>query len=75
MEDDSKVLESFMTTVVPFIETRNQKKFCWQFVSLYPTLLGGKEAEKSFILYMFEVLVKCESKWKCPLAMIYWGLE
>lgn len=60
--------------VVLFMKIANQKKkILLQSPSYH--LFGGKGAEKSFILYMFEVLVKCESKQRCPLAIIYRGLE
>lgn len=56
-------------------ENRKSKEKNFVAVSLLLTFLGIREAEKSFILYMFEVLVKCESKWRCPSAIIYRGLE
>lgn len=60
--------------MVLFMKIGNQNKtFLLPFVSLSPTFWGIKEAEKSFILYVFEVLVKCESKWRCALAIIYKG--
>lgn len=42
---------------------------------LPPPFWKEEKQRKSFILYKAEVLVKCKSKWRSPLAVIHRGLE